>query len=255
MKKAGSFDQNPNIGFVIATKRVAEDEQKACFMYREEPMDAQDSGWRIFAGDESQAYVDNPENSGIYTPAAILMVDDSIADLLNEPYGSAFEREDGTGEWQVAEGFGHVMTDELAVRELEGGWRIVISGLFEQHEEDEGDTVFVAEGRTVRLAIWDFSDKGHEQVIEIHRAFIGDRDQSQAPTLESFDFEEDGIIRLGFVVEESDDEHSYKVLYGYTIIGNEVAQGAYYYDLEDDREWALATWKSVRIEQASEIFN
>ena len=38
-------------GFIIATKRVAEEEEKICFMYREAPMDPQDSGWRVFTGD------------------------------------------------------------------------------------------------------------------------------------------------------------------------------------------------------------
>jgi hypothetical protein len=58
---------------------------------------------------------------------------------------------------------------------------------------------------------------------------------------------ENGIARIGFVVVESDETHEYKVLYGYTIIGNEVAQGAYYFDHDDDREWALRTWNSVGI--------
>ena len=102
MKKNGSPDlPSPQLGFLIATKRVAEEEHKVCFMYRESPMDPQDSGWRVFAGDESQEYVDLSENSGIYQPAAILMIDDSISDLLGEPIGSAFERDDATSPWRA----------------------------------------------------------------------------------------------------------------------------------------------------------
>jgi len=236
-------------GFIIATKRVAEDEEKICFMYREAPMDAQDSGWRVFTGDESQAYVNDPENSGLYQPAAILMIDPSIEPLLSAPIGSAFERDDATTAWRPAENFQFGGSDEIEAQQLGGGWHIEIAGLFERYEEDEGDTVFTVEGRTVRLAIWDFSDKSPEEVVAIHRDFIRDRDQSEMPTLELFDSADDGITRLGFLVEESDEGLAYKVLYGYTIIGTEVAQGAYYFDAETDREWAMQTWQSVQIPQ------
>ncbi len=245
MKNADSFTEIPNIGFVIATKRVAEDEHKVCFMYREAAMDPQDSGWRIFAGDESQEYVNDPENSGIYQPAAILMVDDSIRALLLEPIGAAYERVDGTAEWQVAEGYAFGGDDEIETQPLGGGWQIEISGVFDRDEDDEGDTVFASEGRTVRVAIWDFSDKAHDEIIALHKAFIHDRDQSETPTLEVFEFDQDDIVRMGFLVEESDEERKYKVLYGYTIIGTEVAQGAFYYDEETDHSWAMETWLSI----------
>jgi hypothetical protein len=245
MKNADSFTEIPNIGFVIATKRVAEDEHKVCFMYREAPMDAQDSGWRIFAGDESQAYVNDPENSGIYQPAAILMVDDSIRPLLLEPIGAAYERVDGTAEWQVAEGYAFGGDDEIETQPLGGGWQMEISGVFDRDEDDEGDTVFASEGRTVRVAIWDFSDKAPEEIIALHKAFIHDRDQSETPTLEVFELDQDDIVRMGFLVEESDEDRKYKVLYGYTIIGTEVAQGAFYYDEETDHTWAMETWLSI----------
>jgi hypothetical protein len=208
-------------------------------------MDAQDSGWRLFAGDESQEYVNDPQNSGIYQPAQILMIDDSIAELLQQPVGAAFEREDGTAEWRAAEGLDLSDGDELETQFLGGAWHMDISGMFERSEEEEGDTIFVAEGRTVRVAIWDFSDKTIEEIVEIHRAFIQDRDQSEHPTLEYMQSETDGVIRMGFIVEESEEEHRYKVLYGYTIVGTEVAQGAFYYDDDSDQQWAIDTWTSM----------
>lgn len=245
MKIANPGSQPPLQGFLIATKRVAEEEHKVCFMYREAPMDVQDSGWRLFAGDETQEYVDDPDNSGIYQPAAILMVDDSIGPLLAEPIGSAFEREDGTAAWRVADGFDFGHDDAVEAQQLGGGWHIEISGAFDRYEEEEGDTVFATNGRTARVAIWDFSDKEHAEVVVLHRDFIRNRDQSEAPTLEDMGSEADGIVRMGFVVEEADESHRYHVLYGYTIIGGEVAQGAYYYDDPADKAWAVETWHSV----------
>ena len=247
MNDTDSFANFPPIGFLIATKRVAEDENKVCFLYREEPMDPQDSGWRVFAGDESQAYLDNPDNSGIYNPTTILTIDPSLRELLLKPVGSAFEREDPTAEWKAAEGFEVGGGDEVGWQGIGGAWSLQISGIFDRSEDEEGDHVFAAEGRTVRIAIWDFSDKQPAEVLAMHKEFIQNRDESEHPTLESFDLSENGISRIGFVVVESDETHEYKVLYGYTIIGNEVAQGAYYFDHDDDREWALRTWNSVGI--------
>ena len=36
------------------------------YCYREEPDGGWDSGWRFTAGDESEEYMDDPNNAGIY---------------------------------------------------------------------------------------------------------------------------------------------------------------------------------------------
>jgi hypothetical protein len=245
MNDTTAFANFPPIGFVIATKRVVEEENKACFMYRHEPIDAQDSGWRIFAGDESEEYMNNPENSDIYPPVTLLTLDDSIRELLLMPVGSAFMREDPTSEWRETKDFSFTEAGGPEGQALGGGWTVKISSWFEKFEEEDGDFVFVMPGRTARVAIWEFPDKTHEQVVQMHRDFIDHRDATEFPTLESFDLSEVGITRIGFVVEESDDEHSYKVLHGYTAIGSQVAQAVLYYDEDADREWALQTWMSI----------
>ena len=61
-------------------------------MYREQPNDPIDSGWRFFAGTESQAYVDDPNNLAIYDVNTIANYDPEIIPLLDAPLGSAFER-------------------------------------------------------------------------------------------------------------------------------------------------------------------
>ena len=61
-------------------------------MYREAPSDRVDSGWRFFAGDESQAYVDRPENLAMYDVNTIANCDPSIVGWLDSPVGRAFGR-------------------------------------------------------------------------------------------------------------------------------------------------------------------
>jgi hypothetical protein len=62
------------------------------FMYREPPDNNQDSGWRFFSGEEPQAYVDDPENIGLYAANTLVAIDPSIVPYLLTPAPCAFER-------------------------------------------------------------------------------------------------------------------------------------------------------------------
>ena len=94
-----------NIGYVFATKMLIENKRKVRFMYREEPTDSEDSGWRFFCGDEDQGYVDNPDNTGIYDIQTILSIDKSIQPYLQAATGTAFERENESDMFQMSTDF------------------------------------------------------------------------------------------------------------------------------------------------------
>jgi hypothetical protein len=64
-------------------------------MYRENPDNDVDSGWRFFAGDETDDYANDPENIAIYDVNTIANYDPGIIPLLGAPHGSAFERHGG----------------------------------------------------------------------------------------------------------------------------------------------------------------
>jgi len=80
------------IGYIIASNRVAKEGRRVGYLYREEPDDVNDSGWRVFSGDESQEYTDNAGNFAMYNAATILEVDPSIGSLLDAPPPAAYER-------------------------------------------------------------------------------------------------------------------------------------------------------------------
>ena len=69
------------------------------YCYREEPDagdEAWDSGWRFTAGDESDAYMDDPDRSGIYALNTICNYDPEVIPLLDSEPGTAWSRgEDG----------------------------------------------------------------------------------------------------------------------------------------------------------------
>ena len=80
----------------IATNRITVEGCKVGYCYREKPDGDWDSGWRFTAGDESDAYMDDPNNAGIYALNTICNDDPDIIPLLNTPAPCAFER-DGNG--------------------------------------------------------------------------------------------------------------------------------------------------------------
>ncbi|MFC4160496.1 immunity protein Imm33 domain-containing protein [Chitinimonas lacunae] len=74
------------------TKRVLQDGARVGYLYREAPEQDNDSGWRIMAGDESQAYMDDDQNVAYVSLGAVLNRDDAFVDLLEAEIGAEFER-------------------------------------------------------------------------------------------------------------------------------------------------------------------
>lgn len=77
----------------IVSNRVARDGEPACWLYREEPDNERDSGWRVFAGDESDEYVDGAENCSLMPLRELISADPSVEAVLTEPAPAAFERD------------------------------------------------------------------------------------------------------------------------------------------------------------------
>ena len=78
----------------IATNRITVEGCKVGYCYREKADGDWDSGWRFTAGDESDEYMDDPNNAGIYSLNSICNDDPDIIPLLNTPAPCAFERDE-----------------------------------------------------------------------------------------------------------------------------------------------------------------
>lgn len=84
----------------IASDRITVDGMPVGYLYREKPMNDQapDSGWRIFAGDETNAYLGDATNFDFYHLNTICNYDETIIELLNAPYGTEYHR-NPEGQW------------------------------------------------------------------------------------------------------------------------------------------------------------
>ena len=81
----------------FVTQRILADGVPIGRLYREAPDEEQDSGWRFTAGDETDDYMDDADNSRYVSLGAILAKDDSVIHLLEAPEGARFFRDPDTG--------------------------------------------------------------------------------------------------------------------------------------------------------------
>jgi len=88
------------IKLCLVTNRILYEGCRVGYLYREQPLGAKDSGWRITSNDESKAYMDDSKNAAFVSLGAVLNVDDSFRDLLDAPVGSAFIRNTRTGQFE-----------------------------------------------------------------------------------------------------------------------------------------------------------
>ncbi|MBX3430791.1 MAG: DUF2185 domain-containing protein [Hyphomonadaceae bacterium] len=80
-------------GGCFATDMITVEGHPVRWMYRDEPHNPMDSGWRFFAGFESAEYINDRSNTAVYDVNTIANYDRTIIPLLSEPIGSAFERQ------------------------------------------------------------------------------------------------------------------------------------------------------------------
>jgi hypothetical protein len=86
-------------GSCFASDQITVDGKPVGFMYRDPPDNDLDSGWRFLSRDESQGYLDDPANLGLYDVNTIANCDPGIIGYLDAPVLSAFERQPGTNEF------------------------------------------------------------------------------------------------------------------------------------------------------------
>jgi hypothetical protein len=94
----------PSMGYCIVSNKITVDGMKIGFMYREEPADNDDSGWRFLSGTENQKYLDDESNSDIVDVNTIANADPSIVSYLKMPFGTDLERKEDTDEFHLITG-------------------------------------------------------------------------------------------------------------------------------------------------------
>ena len=87
------------MGACFASDMITVDGMPVRFMYRQQPDNEMDSGWRFLSGYEDDDYMDNINNHEIYDVNTIANYDPTIIPFLDAEAGLAFEKEPGAMEF------------------------------------------------------------------------------------------------------------------------------------------------------------
>ena len=90
-------------GYSMVSKQILEDGLPILFMYREDPIDEEDTGWRFLSGQEDQDYLDDADNSKFIGVNTVANMDETIISYLWKPVGTELEKMDGNKEFTSIE--------------------------------------------------------------------------------------------------------------------------------------------------------
>lgn len=99
--KANEIVELIDFGGCLATDRITVDGARVGYMYREVPAHEADSGWRFFAGDEDEQYLDDLSNTDVYAVNTIANYDPGILIHFNAAQGSRFEFDPELGDYRL----------------------------------------------------------------------------------------------------------------------------------------------------------
>jgi hypothetical protein len=85
----------------IASDLITVSGEKCKYMYREEPINKFDSGWRFFSGNETQEYTDDANNFSFYKINTILNYDIDVIKFIEMPIGTELERMDSNDKFTI----------------------------------------------------------------------------------------------------------------------------------------------------------
>lgn len=238
----------PAMGGCIASDRITVDGKPVGSMLREAPTRPEDSGWVFLAGDEAQAYLDNPAYSGFYDVNTIANYDPGIIPYLYALPGQRFDRDPKTGAFveapdsqpddtagnqppgvQVVQG--HVTVD--------GTWSIDLASPFRRRLEG-GSHVMWRPG----LTLW----VSHVRLVE------GSKDDRMRQLRQVIDAaatdlrveEHSGLVTLSYRLRERGGEAKAASLYAFVLGSEGHLQIGAYFDREDEAASARELIESVR---------
>ncbi|MCH2044079.1 MAG: DUF2185 domain-containing protein [Saprospiraceae bacterium] len=231
------------VSFLMVSKMVLEQNKPITLAYREKPMNPYDSGWRIFHGKETPAYLQDPKNFVPCTAQDLLKKDKTITKILGQPIGSAYNKKRGK-KWLRIKNF--KFRDERKVTKKIGeDWQLELHNFFEEIDV-EGALEYVMAGRSVRIVLWKYDDKTAEETYQYHKENLASLGDNGSLILDTFEESNDEWKKIACQVKEKDGTKQYNVLHTFTIVNNKVLQVSLYFDAIEDKTWAVDTLETVQ---------
>lgn len=90
-----------NAGGMIVTKSLLEQKSTLKWIYREEPHNHQDNGWRAIGDTDTQAYMDNPSNLVVVDFNTLANIEPAVVAIFDLPVGADLMFVDGKEKYFV----------------------------------------------------------------------------------------------------------------------------------------------------------
>lgn len=81
----------PDAGGCVVSKRIMERTAQLKWMVREDPVEAEDNGWRFLSADDDDAYLEDPDNLMVVDFNEVADIEPAVLPVLNLPVGSSLE--------------------------------------------------------------------------------------------------------------------------------------------------------------------
>ncbi|OBK24405.1 hypothetical protein A5634_03510 [Mycobacterium asiaticum] len=196
----------------FATDRITVDGRPVGYMYRD------DSGWNFFAGDEDQAYVDNPDNIGLFTLNDIANYDHTVRPYLHAPPGTAWLREGNqfvkdsqgapTEPAQPATGLQPEFPVAQGVFKITDDWSIDLPQPMNRRFEDDA-LVLWRPGLTAWITVWG-NPKLDSPTIRLSKI----KQMSSPRRYDEKEWTNGGLIYYTYRLNENPDQSKPAALYG-----------------------------------------
>ena len=99
-----------NAGGMIITKSLLNEKTILKWLYREEPVNSQDNGWRAIGASDTQEYMNDPNNSAIVDFNTFANIEPAVLSVYNMPFGTELEfKNDTSGRYFVDLNNGNVI--------------------------------------------------------------------------------------------------------------------------------------------------
>jgi len=233
----------PNIGALLVSKMITEENKEPRFMYREKRMNSMDSGWRIFSGYEDEDYTADPSNIGVYAAEVLIEIEPTLEELLLKGVGSVYERRTENTPWYKVHDFS-LEDDYMSRVQLTKSWSFDINNLFERTIEKDGALMYTTDDKTVRFVAWNSNDD-RDTLHKIYSDKVNNRDESISKTLKKYDLSNEKMDKLGYLITERNDDKEYQALYTFSFVDKSILYSVFYFDESEDSKWAISTWESI----------
>lgn len=234
-------------GSCIATDTITVDGRPVGYMYHEPPDNDADTGWRFTAGGESDEYMDDADNHGVYTVNTIANYDSDILPFINAPVGSAFARNLETGEFERVDSLvdsGDCLHPEFPIvtgkYPLTSSWVVFLPLKFNRRIKD-GSLALWRPGITLYFNVW---NNDHNNSIDTRLAQL--KTDISPNAFELREQQADSVRRFSYRLIEND----VSALYGFVVANDGHLQIAVYLNDESDVDLARSIFSSVTVKTA-----